>query len=357
MLKLRKWSELSKKEKKSFITNIFLVLLGNFSLAFGTAIFLTKLDIVAGGLSGIGIIIQYFVGQPTIFTGFWAQVFGTTIIDIVVFALTWILWGIGFIFLGRDFAIKTLASAIIYPLALSLFMRVPCFIDIADNICFFGIENQDTINAIKANEAFAPISNLLLCGLFGGVFIGFGVGLNFLGGGSTGGVDVIIAIINKYLGVKESVVSFILDATVIVLGMFLIRKDGKFNIVPSLCGILSAFITALVIEFVMNFFSLSYQLDVISDKWETISWYAQEELGRGATIIRAEGGYKGENRVVLRIVFDKMQYNKLKKFIARVDPHAFVTITQTSAVYGEGFKAHPVDKSLIKENKENSEKK
>lgn len=357
MLKLRKWSDLSKKEQKSFITNIFLVLIGNFSLAFGTAIFLTKLDIVAGGLSGIGIIIQHYIGSLNIFSGFWATIFGTTTIDLVVFALTWILWGVGFIFLGRDFALKTLASAIIYPLALSLFMRVPCFIDIADNICFFGIDSSTAIDAIKANEQFAPISNLLLCGLFGGVFIGFGVGLNFLGGGSTGGVDVVIAIINKYTGIKESIISFILDAIVIILGIFLIRKNGQFNIVPSLCGILSAFITALVIEFVMNFFSLSYQLDVISEKWELISWYAQEELGRGATIIHAEGGYKGENRVILRIVFDKMQYNRLKNFIARVDPHAFVTITQTSAVYGEGFKPHPISVSKEMKKKEPTGKK
>ena len=355
MLKLRKWSELSKKEQKAFITNIFLVLIGNLSLAFGTAIFLTKLDIVAGGLSGIGIIAQYFIGNLDIFTGFWANIFGTTTVDLIVLALTWILWGIGFALLGRDFALKTLASAIIYPLALSLFMRVPVFINITENICFFGIEDS-AIELIKNNQAFAPISNLLLCGLFGGVFIGFGVGLNFLGGGSTGGVDVIIEIINKYTGIKESVLSFAIDATIIVLGMFLIKKDGQFNIVPSLCGILSAFITALVIEFVMNFFSLSYQLDVISDKWELISWYAQEELGRGATIVRAEGGYKGENRVLLRIVFDKMQYNRLKKFIARVDPHAFVTITKTSAVYGEGFKPHHSDisKEITKKNSENN---
>ena len=79
-------------------------------------------------------------------------------------------------------------------------------------------------------------------------------------------------------------------------------------------------------------------------------------MGRGATIVRAEGGYKGENRVLLRIVFDKMQYNRLKKFIARVDPHAFVTITKTSAVYGEGFKPHHSDisKEITKKNSENN---
>lgn len=350
MLKFRKWNELSKKEQKTFIINIFLVLIGNLSLAFGTAIFLTKLDIVAGGLSGIGIIVQHFAGNANLFSGFLGKVFGNTVIDLVVFICTWILWVVGLIFMGKEFALKTLASAIIYPLALALFIRVPLFVDMAENISYFGID-ETLIANVSNGTAFAPISNLLLCGLFGGVFIGFGVGLNFLGGGSTGGVDVIIAIANKYLGIKESIISFALDAFVIVCGMFLIRKNGQFNFVPSLCGILSAFVTALVIEFVMNHFTISYQLDVISDKWETISWFAQEELGRGATIIRAEGGYKGDNRVILRIVFDRSQYNRLKKFIARVDPKAFVTITTTNAVYGEGFKSHPIDVSKEKKKK------
>lgn len=339
MAKRRKWKELTKKEQNSIIFNSLLVLFGNIFLAFGTAIFLTKLDIVAGGLSGIGIIIQHFVGNSPLVGGWIGEIIGKSVIDLVVFALTWILWAVGLIFLGKEFALKTLASAIIYPLALALFIRVPVFNEIGENIAYFGIEDTLKEQIISGSE-FAPISNLLLCGLFGGVFIGLGVGMNFLGGGSTGGVDVIIAIVNKYLGIKESVVSFILDATVIILGLFLIRRNGNFNIVPSLCGILSAFITANVIDFVINSVSVSYQLDVISDKWEEISAFAQDELGRGATVIRAEGGYKGDNRVILRIVFDKLQYNRLRKYISKVDPKAFVTITKTNAVYGEGFKSH-----------------
>ena len=174
--------------------------------------------------------------------------------------------------------------------------------------------------------------------------------MNFLGGGSTGGVDVIIAIVNKYTGIKESIISFILDATVILLGMFLIRRNGDLNIVPSLCGMLSAFVTAIVIDVVINSLAASYQLDVISDKWEEISAFAQDELGRGATVIRAEGGYKGDDRVILRIVFDKLQYNRLRRFISKVDPKAFVTITKTNAVYGEGFKSHAEAEIPVKKN-------
>ena len=98
--------------------------------------------------------------------------------------------------------------------------------------------------------------------------------------------------------------------------------------------------TAALIEIVYIKNQTAYQVDIISDKWQEISRYAQDELERGATIIHAEGGYKGEERVILRVVFDRFQYDKIKKYIASVDPKAFVTYTQTNAVFGEGFKKH-----------------
>ena len=118
--------------------------------------------------------------------------------------------------------------------------------------------------------------------------------------------------------------------------------------VQSLCGILSSFVTAALIEIVYIKNQTAYQVDIISDKWEEISRYAQDELERGATIIHAQGGYKGEERVILRVVFDRFQYEKIKKYIASVDPKAFVTYTQTNAVFGEGFKKHTKKSKKIK---------
>ena len=179
------------------------------------------------------------------------------------------------------------------------------------------------------------MGNYILCGLFGGVFVGGGVALTFLGGGSTGGVDVIQVLLYKYFKVKESVSSFAIDAVVIIIGMASMQLW-----IPALCGALSAFVTALLIETVYIRNQTSYQVDIISKEWEKISEFAQNELERGATIIRAEGGYKGEERVILRVVFPKAQYEKIREFIASVDPHAFITFTQTNAVYGEGFQSN-----------------
>lgn len=316
----------SKKQIRNAITKTLAIVLGNAILAFGTSIFLVKLNIISGGLSGIGIIFQHYLGGMSIFGG--------TVVDIVVFILSWILWVIGFFAVSKEFAFKTLISTIVYPLFLALFLRINAFTEIANMVCYYGIEGEITETTI------IPIGNLLLCGLFGGVFTGTGVALTFIGGGSTGGVDVLIALTAKYTPIKESIASFAIDSTIIVLGMILIPK----NFVPALCGIIAAFITALMIEIIYIGNMTSYQVDIISDKWEVISKFAQDELERGATIINAEGGYQGDDRVILRIVFDKRQYQKLRAFISETDPKAFVTFTRTNAVYGEGFKKHNIKK-------------
>ena len=297
--------------KKKLIKQIWsysAVVIGTFLLAFGSVIFLTKCELVSGGISGISIIANHFLP-------------GTY--DYFVAGLTVLFWILGLIFLGKGFAIKTLLSSLLYIGFTFLLIRVPFFDDLGKT--FAGVSETTT----------PEVGNYILCGLFGGVFVGGGVALTFLGGGSTGGVDVLQLLLSKYLRIKESISSFIIDGIVIVIGMATLQ-----NAIPALCGILSAFVTATLIEVVFIGNQTSYQVDIISDKWEEISKYAQDELERGATIIHAQGGYKGEERVILRVVFDKSQYDKIRDYIAQVDPSAFITFTQTNAVYGEGFKSN-----------------
>ena len=302
--------------RKNFMKQLFnyiAIILGTFLLAFGAVIFLERSNLVAGGVSGIAIIVQHIARNITGDTAL-------RIYDFVVYGLMVFFWVIGLIFLGKDFALKTLLSSVLYIGLTALFFRVDFFTRLADE--FAGGQNPE-------------VGHLILCGAFGGVFVGAGVALTFLGGGSTGGVDVIQLLISKYTRIKESISSFIIDGVVIVVGMCVMQMW-----VPALCGILSSFVTAVLIEIVYIKGQTAYQVDIISEKWKEISRYAQDELERGATIIRAEGGYKGEERVILRVVFDRLQYEKIKKYIAEVDPKAFVTFTQTNAVFGEGFKKH-----------------
>ena len=287
------------------VFRLFLVVLGSALLAFGTAIFLTRLEIVSGGLSGIAIIIQHFIGGTEQY------------IDIIVAGSSVLLFLVGLLFVGKDFALKTLVSTVAYPAFLSLFLRVEYFQHIAEIVAGDG-----------------SVGYILVCGVFAGVFVGSGVALTFLGGGSTGGVDILVVLLAKNTKLSESFSSFLVDATIILLSIILIPG----NTVNSLCGVISAFVVALMIEFIYVNQTASIQADVISIEWEAISRFAQDEMGRGATIIKAEGGYKGEERIILRVVFDRRQFDAFKKFVAKTDPKAFITYTQTNAVYGEGFR-------------------
>ena len=301
--------------KKHVIGNL-LVIFGSILLALGNAIFLIELNIVTGGLSGIGIIVQHFVSliNPDL-----------QVIDIVVFSFTWSFWLVGLKFLGKEFALKTLVSSITYPIVLAIALRFPFFTNIAKQIAYV-----DPTAAIPVTE----VGRILLCGIFGGVGVGASLGLTFIGGGSTGGLDILAFITEKYTGLKKSIFFVITDGLIVLLGMFIIPN----NVVNGLCGIIGTALSSMVLDVVYTGYDTCYVADIISVKWEEISKYAQTKLKRGTTILEAKGGYQGAERIILRIVFPKSQYYKLRQAISEIDPNAFITFTQTNAVFGEGFK-------------------
>ncbi len=300
--------------KLAVLLRILIVIVGSFIVSFGSIVFLEPNSINSGGCHGIGLIFELLTSDEN------AKLL---IYNIVTSSLTIVFWLVGLFVLGKHFALTTLVATISLPLANWTYSYLP------------GV--SDFVQRISAECAGSDIGNLLLCGVFGGVCVGAGVAITFVGGGSTGGVDVIVVILDKFARIKSSLASFMVDATIILLGMIFMG----FDFIPELlCGILSAFISALLIETIYVGFRNCYQVDVISDKWEEISRFTQDVLGRGATIIPVKGGYKGEDRIILRLVIDKTQLNDLKDNVAKVDPKAFVTYTVTSAVYGEGFNNH-----------------
>lgn len=307
---------ISKNNLKNYVLQIFVVIVGSLLLAFGNVVFLSPAMINAGGLNGISIIVQSFFED-----GDKALVY-----NITTASLSIILWVIGLIFIGKDFAIKTLLSTIMVPLATAFLSFMPYVSDWCMTISTAILPDANDIGAI------------LLAAITGGFIVGAGVSITFIGGGSSGGVDVINFVMNKYLNLKQSIGSFLIDGTIIFVGLIVLLPQDPGFLVQCLCGILSAFITAILIEYVYIGAQTSYKVEIISSKWKEISAYVQDVLGRGATIIHAQGGYKGEERVILSVVFDKSQYIRIRDFIVKTDPDAFITFTQTNAVYGEGFK-------------------
>jgi len=306
-----------------------LVVVGTILLSFGAIAFHAPLNINAGGLAGIGIVVKYFINDSTL---------KDIIYNVIVSGATVVLWVVGLIFIGKKFAERTLISSIVYIGANALFTMVPGPKDFVNYI-----------GSLVAGDA-PTAGNFLIGALFGGVFIGTGVSLTFVGGGSTGGVDVITFLLEKYLHIKESIGSFIVDGVIVITGLFVFTPANGNLFIPCLCGILSIVITAVLVDYIFIGAQISIQMDIISTEWEEISRYVQDDLLRGATIMHVNGGYNGDDKIMLRVVIDRIQYVKLKHFIAYLDPKAFITCTETHAVFGEGFKKQEKGKATKKKN-------
>ena len=298
----------SKTDLWSLLRNILLVVVGTLVLAFGTAVFILPFELVTGGVSGISIVLDGIIP------------FEFITVDMIITAVTWLLFFIGLIVLGRSFALKTLISTIIYPLGVALFIR---------------LASPDFLGGFFYLKGYTEYSNvvLILATILGGVCVGTGCAITFLGGGSTGGVDVIaLTICKAFRRIKSSVAFFIIDTTVVICGMFVIG-----DLVISLLGIISAFISAMMVDKVFIGSNRSFVAQIISEKYEEINKEIIEQVDRGSTIIEVTGGYTGEGKKMIMVSFTVNQYADILKAISKHDKHAFVTIQAAHEINGEGW--------------------
>ena len=303
------------------IKHSLLVILGSLILGVGCGIFLVPHNIVSGGLSGLAIIINHF--------------FPVMDVELFVTILTWVFFFLGWIILGKKFALSTLISAIVYPLALMLGTFL-------SELPLFSLSTYYTFN----NENFATV-NYLIAAIFGGLLVGVGCGLTFLGGGSTGGVDVIILAVQKFTGIKASTVTFFIDSSIIVVGFLFVN-----SLDVTLMGIISAFFASAMIKKLFDN-EKNVSVNIISKKYLEINKIVLEKLDRGSTIINAVGGYSEEEVKMLQVVLDIREYYVLQDIIAKVDPNAFMYMHHVGTVRGEGFKAHITSNSKKERKKKN----
>lgn len=325
----------TKKQVVNQIKKIILIIVGSLMLSIATAIFYVPNNIVSGGMSGLGIIFQNALGWDP---------------NLIITIATWACFFVGFVFLGKNFALKTLCSTIVYPLG---------------NYLFTYIYNN--------NQGFFTVGNtpggLLLAAVFGGIFVGVGCGLTFLGGGSTGGVDIPALIAQKYFKIRVSYVSFGTDFIIIIVGFIvsLINFDSSeitslSPLVLSLIGIVAAFLQSFMMDKVFLGSKKSYIAYIISAKYEEINAFIIQKMDRGATILNVEGGYSHQGLKMIKVCFDFNEYSLLKDNLDKIDPTAFVSVVKAQEIHGLGFenKSELFDDTkldkLMKKGKKNKDK-
>lgn len=284
-----------------WLKSFSLIFIGNVMLAFASAFFLVPMEIVNGGMNGVSLILFATYQWP---------------IDLTTLLMAWGFFIGGIILLGKEFSLKTISATVIYPLFLFIFLR------------FFP---PNIFEFILAND-----THRLLAAIFGGALVGLGVALSFLAGGSTGGFDVIILSLKKFLDVKVSISSLLIDTLIILLGM------TTFSLLLGLYGIISIVVSALMIELVFVGFSKTYFVTIISKESKKINAFILETLERGSTLIPAKGGYSDMAFELIQVAINRSEYFTLKQFIATVDNKAFVVFSQVRSINGLGFEPFPI---------------
>ena len=264
-----------------------LLLLGSLVIALSFNLFLSPNQVASGGVTGISIIINALTGIEPALTQ-WA-------LNIPLFL-------IGLWLLGGQFGVKTVIGSLVLPFMILLTRDVPALTD-----------------------------NILLASIYGGMLVGLGLGLVFRGRGSTGGLDLAAQIIHRYTGVALGLCVAMLDGAVIVTAGFVLSPE------KALYALIGLFVTSKTINVVQLGFSFSKVAFIISRDPEPIREAILFELDRGLTKLQAIGGYTGEERIVLMVVVGQTEVSRLKELVRRIDPKAFVILSDTNEVLGEGF--------------------
>ena len=269
--------------------DIVWVVAGNAVLALAVSMFILPYDILSGGVAGIAVALQPLIPLPV-----------TLMVNLLVVGL----FILGACFLGKEFAMKTILSSLIYPVFLTFFSgRVP-------------VLDLDPI----------------LASLYGGLLGGMGVGMALRTGASTGGMDIQPLIVHKLTHIEIAKLVLITDALTVLLGAF------TYGLEAVLIGFVSVWASSVAIDKVLMFGGQQAKaIQIISDQYEQIIERIHSELERGTTLIEAQGGYTHEKRKIVLVVITKNQYPALMEMVTAIDKEAFVIANDTHEVKGFGF--------------------
>jgi uncharacterized membrane-anchored protein YitT (DUF2179 family) len=270
----------------------FCIIAGNGLLAFLVVAFIIPHDIVMGGTTGIGIVLQRLAPNVDV--------------SYIVLGLKVFLLLLGRLVLGRKFALTTVASTLIFPALMWVFERIP------------GIDTMAEGEPLMAS-------------IFAGVLMGVSLGLVMRVGSSTGGMDVLNLIFHKILHVPVAIIVWVTD--ILVVGGQAIFMGPK----KTMLGIIVSFLEIIILDKTMIFGKPQVELFVISQKYEEIRRRLLDDLGVGVTLSVIETGRLCEEQKAVICVISQRKMHDVIEVVHSCDPLAFITVTQIKEVRGRGF--------------------
>ncbi len=262
--------------------------LGCFLIAVSYNLFLAPNNIVAGGVGGLAIILNYLTGLENFVV--------ILIADVMLLILSYFL-------LGKKKTKATILGSILFPLFVSLTSDISRIIDIDTN-------------------------QLLLISVFGGVVYGFGAGMIYKAGFTTGGTDIINQILSKYLKISMGNSMLYCDGTIVLLTAFV------FGPTHFMYSIIVLYVISFISDRVILGVSDSKAFYIVTQEESKIKEYIIKYLNHGVTVFNAKGGYAKENQTVLMCVLPTKDYYRLKEGIHQIDPNSFFVVTDAYEVFG-----------------------
>lgn len=282
----------SKKQSKlkKWTIDILVVIIASLIYSVGIQCLTAPNEIAPGGVTGIATVINSLTGISI------GLLYGVMNLPLII---------IGFIFLGRSTMVKTIISVAVITVSTDfLFTDIPVY-----------------------------EGNKILAAVFGGLLFGISLGLIYMREGTTGGTDIINRIIHKKLPhFSLGKIMLAVDALIIVSAMLIYK-----SVEAGMYAIISIYVSSKGIDVLLYGMLEGKLLLIFSDNYKEITECIMKEYERGVTLLNGEGGYSGKEKKVICCAVQKNQYAKIKKIISRLDPHAFIVITNAGEVLGEGF--------------------
>ena len=281
-----------------------LILVGSFILAAGFVFFITPHRIVPGGVYGIAIVVHYLT--KGVFA-FWPDGIPIGLFGLVLnIPLTWA----GIKILGPKFGVKTIVG----------FVLTSIFID--------------GITMLRPAGDAALVQDVLLSCVFGGVLLGFGLGLIFKSRATSGGSDIIAMIAAKYTRLPLGRLMIYVDSVIVLVGLAAFQDWA----IPLYSWVV-IFITGRAIDLTLEGADYNKALFIISKEHEAIRQKVLYDLERGGTYLAGKGLYTNDDKQMIFTVVSRRELAILEDYITEIDPDAFITIMDTKEILGEGFQS------------------
>lgn len=276
------------------LKDLGMILLGNFVVAFGVSLFTLPNHILTGGVAGVSVALEPIFHIDTV---------------LMINVLTISLFILGALLLGKEFALKSITSTICYPI----------FVTVLSSL-------------VSKLPSDVYIMEPYLASIYSGVTTGIGLGIVFRANASTGGMDILALILNKFSRLPKGNCVMVIDSLTVLLGIY------AHGLSAALIGVMSVFVSGQVINRTVVLGAQSAKnVLIISEQWAEIQKYLLETVDRGVTVLEGRGGYTDTNRPVLMCVIDQKQYPVLEKGVNEIDPKAFMIVTNVNEVHGSGF--------------------